>query len=269
MDATATVNPLTRQILQRRGTDTSEPRRAVSGAEEGGSVRSARTLTGESGTAASSSTAASDAGESALSGLTLGSLSNSSIARDIDRTGQERARGKRASLLSRIFKNPHRSSDDESEAGVGEGRDEGFYADAFSQPIGYVPEFPEPPKYIRMRSHGKQPKAFDRLFLAQELNARPRRRSRTPAPAPDADGPLPPNKSGAVWALQFSKDGRYLATAGQDRIVRIWRVISSPDDRAAFGRAEDEDNDADDSDSTEDSAAPSLPRSRRSRSRSR
>ena len=30
--------------------------------------------------------------------------------------------------------------------------------------------------------------------------------------------------NGAVWAMRFSQDGRWLATGGQDTIVRIWRA---------------------------------------------
>lgn len=33
--------------------------------------------------------------------------------------------------------------------------------------------------------------------------------------------------------MKFSKDGQYLATGGQDKIVRVWAVISSPADRSA------------------------------------
>ncbi|KAJ9476643.1 WD repeat-containing protein [Pseudozyma hubeiensis] len=35
-----------------------------------------------------------------------------------------------------------------------------------------------------------------------------------------------------TYALQFSLDGRYLAAAGSDRVVRVYEVISSPADRA-------------------------------------
>jgi WD40 repeat protein len=31
--------------------------------------------------------------------------------------------------------------------------------------------------------------------------------------------------AGAVWVLRFSKDGKYLATGGQDCVLRVWQVI--------------------------------------------
>lgn len=45
----------------------------------------------------------------------------------------------------------------------------------------------------------------------------------------------------AIWATSFSNDGRYLAAGGQDKVVRVWAVLSSPDDRHQHER--DEDND--------------------------
>mmetsp|Transcript_1600 Transcript_1600/g.3523 ORF Transcript_1600/g.3523 Transcript_1600/m.3523 type:complete len:757 (+) Transcript_1600:184-2454(+) len=33
---------------------------------------------------------------------------------------------------------------------------------------------------------------------------------------------------GAVWSMKFSLDAQYLATAGQDEMVRVWTVISNP-----------------------------------------
>lgn len=39
--------------------------------------------------------------------------------------------------------------------------------------------------------------------------------------------------------MKFSKDGRYLAAGGQDKIVRVWQVISSKEERAAHEKEED------------------------------
>ena len=39
--------------------------------------------------------------------------------------------------------------------------------------------------------------------------------------------------------MKFSKDGKYLAAGGQDKIVRVWQVLGSNDDRAAHEKGED------------------------------
>lgn len=39
--------------------------------------------------------------------------------------------------------------------------------------------------------------------------------------------------------MKFSKDGRYLAAGGQDKIVRVWQVISSKEEREAHEKEED------------------------------
>ncbi|RMZ54272.1 hypothetical protein APUTEX25_000623 [Auxenochlorella protothecoides] len=33
--------------------------------------------------------------------------------------------------------------------------------------------------------------------------------------------------AGVIWSMQFSRNGRYLATAGQDFVVRVWQVLSA------------------------------------------
>ena len=114
-------------------------------------------------------------------------------------------------------------------------------ADVFSQPIGYIPQFPSPPKYIKVRSHGKKEKDFNRVFLAQEL------RGRTSVEIAQSGGRLV--KSGAyrhgdkdgnaIWAMEFSKDGKYLAAGGKDYVVRVWAVISTKEERLAHETEED------------------------------
>jgi hypothetical protein len=138
--------------------------------------------------------------------------------------------------------------DDESE--LGDHRTEGMNAHVFSSSIGangYIPQHKEPPRYIKVRAHHKKTKEFDRMFLAQELNGTKH------APIDDKVPGLTtesitnnPNRlskqeksNGAVWATEFSKDGRYLAAAGRDMVVRVWAVISTPEERKAHEHEED------------------------------
>ena len=57
------------------------------------------------------------------------------------------------------------------------------------------------------------------------------------------DGTLNPSEKtkdgGATWAMEFSRDGRYLAAGGHDRVVRVWAVIATRDDRRAHEREEE------------------------------
>lgn len=39
--------------------------------------------------------------------------------------------------------------------------------------------------------------------------------------------------------MKFSKDGRYLAAGGQDKVVRVWQVISSKEERQTHEQEED------------------------------
>ena len=116
-------------------------------------------------------------------------------------------------------------------------------ADVFSQPIGYIPQFPPPPKYIKVRSHAKKDRDFNRVFLAQEL------RGRSGVEIAQAGGRLVKNgmpkpgetrKDGnAIWAMEFSKDGKHLAAAGKDYVVRVWAVLATKDDRRLHELEED------------------------------
>ena len=156
---------------------------------------------------------------------------------------------KGASFLSRFRTSKKRDvvaevNDNESE--IGDRRTEGVEASVFSQPIetmGYIPRFPAPPKYIKIRAHGKKEKDFDRLFLAQELRGRTGVEIAQAGGRPVKDGAFRPRdgkKDGnAIWAMEFSKDGRYLAAGGQDFVVRVWTVLSTPEDRRAHENEED------------------------------
>ncbi|KAH7083899.1 WD40-repeat-containing domain protein [Paraphoma chrysanthemicola] len=109
-----------------------------------------------------------------------------------------------------------------------------LYVDNYS----FSPKVPHPPAYIKVRTKFKTKKEFDRVFLAQEL------RSGSDKKSPPAAGSNPAPQSGSaatknpIWAVEFSKDGKYLAAGGQDRVVRVWAVISSSEDRHWQERSE-------------------------------
>ncbi|KAF2646117.1 WD40 repeat-like protein [Massarina eburnea CBS 473.64] len=95
--------------------------------------------------------------------------------------------------------------------------------------LGFNPKYPQPPAYIKVRHKFTKEKEFDHLFLAQEL------RSRTAK----GEGANPSHQSGSaasqnpVWAAEFSKDGKFLAAGGQDKVLRVWVVLSTAEERRA------------------------------------
>lgn len=132
---------------------------------------------------------------------------------------------------------PH---DDNSE--ISDNRPAGVDAEIFSQPIGYVARFPPPPKYIKVKAHNRKKRDFDRTFLAQVLLGDTKLKTRKPSDEkivsiddapPPADSVPKTGANSAIWAMEFSKDGKYLAAAGQDKKLRVWAVISTAEEREA------------------------------------
>ncbi|MCJ1402742.1 hypothetical protein MMC11_005963 [Xylographa trunciseda] len=159
-------------------------------------------------------------------------------------TGREKKKG--VSFLSRFIGSKKKESstdvlDDESD--FGDKRVEGTDADVFLQPIGFIPRFPAPPKYIRVRSRGKKEKDFNRVFLAQELRGRTGKEIAQAGGRSAKVGPInaaEKSKNGkAIWAMEFSKDGKFLAAGGYDHIVRVWGVIANEEDRLTLEKEED------------------------------
>nr|QEX51137.1 WD repeat-containing protein 44-like isoform X2 [Cymbidium ensifolium] len=56
---------------------------------------------------------------------------------------------------------------------------------------------------IRVRQYGKSLKELSGLYLTQEIQAH----------------------SGSIWTIEFSLNGRYLASAGEDCVIHIWQVL--------------------------------------------
>ncbi|KAI3441549.1 WD_REPEATS_REGION domain-containing protein, partial [Psidium guajava] len=61
------------------------------------------------------------------------------------------------------------------------------------------------PERVRVRQYGKSCKDLTALYKSQEIQAH----------------------NGSIWSIKFSLDGRYLASAGEDRAIHIWRVSES------------------------------------------
>ncbi|KAF2225689.1 WD40-repeat-containing domain protein, partial [Elsinoe ampelina] len=151
---------------------------------------------------------------------------------DTGSTRQIKSKEKGVSFLSRIIgkkKEHHELARDD--ASIAESRPEGHDAEIFS-PITNDAEFnpaqPQAPDYIRIRTRHTKRKQFDTLFLAQELNTGV---SEKPPPTVRRKSSIP--EPPTVWAAEFSKDGKYLATAGHDKVIRVWAVLTTPEERQA------------------------------------
>ncbi|XP_074359137.1 uncharacterized protein LOC141698348 [Apium graveolens] len=61
------------------------------------------------------------------------------------------------------------------------------------------------PERIRVRQYGKSYKEVTGLYKSQEILAH----------------------TGSIWTIKFSLNGKYLATAGEDCVIHIWKVVES------------------------------------------
>ncbi|KAF7720285.1 Uncharacterized protein PECH_003403 [Penicillium ucsense] len=204
------IDPLSQHIIQRTNTQKSIPHKLLGRASSEAEAGSYGVNTSKSG---------------GLQGQS-GSILN-----------DPKTKKKGASLLSRLI--PGKKKKKQNQAPGAAEEEEASEPDTSRisidklSPIGLVPQHPGPAKYIRNRTYGKKVKEFNRVFLAQELfiggttslQTADRRKSSS------SSSPKDPQAGGAIWALSFSKDGKYLAAAGQDQKVRVWAVISTPEER--------------------------------------
>lgn len=166
-------------------------------------------------------------------------------------TIKERKKG--PSFLSRLsrrgpFKKDDDGHDSDSEFGDA-GRTDGTNARALTSVMGagggYLPLHKEPPRYIRVKAHNKKSRSFNHLFLAQELSSSAKHDNEEyskRAPATVVGSRI--LKGGdAIWAAEFSIDGRYLAVAGMDHVVRVYAVLSTPEERKAYEEEQEEEED--------------------------
>ncbi|KAG5513683.1 hypothetical protein PMAC_000721 [Pneumocystis sp. 'macacae'] len=86
-----------------------------------------------------------------------------------------------------------------------------------------------------VKTNNKSEYNSSKLFLAQELYRSPlfkdlnQKKSFYFSESQSSGIPvgIPFHKSGAIWAMKFSRDGKYLAAGGQDTILRVWMVIGA------------------------------------------
>ncbi|KAI8364348.1 WD40-repeat-containing domain protein [Radiomyces spectabilis] len=77
-----------------------------------------------------------------------------------------------------------------------------------------------------MKSKLKSERKFSRLLLSQTLLTAASAYASSISPATGRSGDY--ESQGAIWAMKFSKDGRYLATGGQSCVLRVWKVLDAP-----------------------------------------
>ncbi|KAB5559574.1 hypothetical protein GE09DRAFT_1220251 [Coniochaeta sp. 2T2.1] len=158
------------------------------------------------------------------------------------------------------------STDDNPDSDSEVATTDGASARVFSQAIaapgaggGFMPQHKEPPRYIRTKAYNKKSREFGQMFLAQELVGTRPPENDTIASSDSPNEPTtttngnvkssasvasssarggstvkgPRQTGGAIWATEFSKDGKYLAAGGRDQVVRVWAVISTAEERKA------------------------------------
>ena len=138
-----------------------------------------------------------------------------------DEEGQAKAKGAKRGTrwikkgLKKLTMKTAGAGDDQS-ASTGDKKMGGPNGQSSSEPEYWNPES-KSGKQVKVNVQRKIYKEYTDLKVVQELTVH----------------------KGAVWSMVFSLDGQYLATAGQDKVVRVWSVISYAQTTLEDTKAED------------------------------
>lgn len=84
----------------------------------------------------------------------------------------------------------------------------------------------QPPYTKTKTKHKKQAQEFSRLILAQTIQTSDIDQSLQRRMSSDSSVERLPNSlHSAIWTIKFSKDGKYLASAGQSCDILLWKVL--------------------------------------------
>ena len=104
------------------------------------------------------------------------------------------------SVASTVTGNRERRSSDERDTSSEKGGRRSSSATDDSQEV-----LSHGPEKIRVRQYGKSCKDLTALYKSQEIQAH----------------------NGSIWSIKFSLDGRFLASAGEDRVIHVWEVVET------------------------------------------
>lgn len=104
------------------------------------------------------------------------------------------------SVASSVTGHKERRSSDERDTSSEKGGRRSSSATDDSQDVSF-----HGPERVRVRQYGKSCKELTGLYKSQEIQAH----------------------NGSIWSIKFSLDGKYLASAGEDRVIHVWQVVES------------------------------------------
>ncbi|XWS27978.1 hypothetical protein CRYUN_Cryun25bG0026700 [Craigia yunnanensis] len=104
------------------------------------------------------------------------------------------------SVASSVKGHKERRSSDERDTSSEKGGRRSSSATDDSQDVSF-----HGPERVRVKQYGKSCKELTALYKSQEIQAH----------------------TGSIWSIKFSLDGKYLASAGEDCIIHVWKVVES------------------------------------------